>query len=426
MNVERKNRIILFSALACFILLMSLLAILSPSASHDLLNRPSTFYSDKSGAKGLWMILKTFKPSVTQWRKPFAVVEGYSEITHDIDTLIVASPGRPLGPHETEALMQWVSEGGQLILSLETDWPISDQPLQRQNAWMESRQRDALNEEISKQDSDPESENLLERLGIHFAVEQAEQYESMEWSTLEEDLPVYKIKSKDKPEWDGEIEPFVVGENDKPLVIQQPMGQGRILVTGGSSTITNEAMTESDNAVWWTRICLGWRNGNVAFDEYHHGFSERKGITSLAGAFLITPWGWFTLQAMLAGGLFILLNQRRIGRIYEKPSTQKRETLKLLQARASMLEQAKPTRLSAQWIVHALALDLTGGGLMIPWKDWIEAQAAQAGSSELGAHWKQLIQQLAELEQSTSADELALKKLSQKAATILRYYRHEH
>jgi hypothetical protein len=190
--------------------------------------------------------------------------------------------------------------------------------------------------------------------------------------------------------------------------------------------ISNEAMMGSDNSVWWTRICLGWGNGNVAFDEYHHGFSERRGFGSLAGAFLLTPWGWFTLQSMFAGGLFMLLTQRRLGRIYEKPSPKKRETLKLLQARASMLRHAKPTRLSAQWIVHALALDLTRGGLKIPWKDWIHAQAAQTQSSEVGSHWNELIQELTKLEHSPSADEATLKKLSQTAATILYFYRHEH
>ena len=91
-----------------------------------------------------------------------------------------------------------------------------------------------------------------------------------------------------------------------------------------------------------------------------------------------------------------------------------------------MLEQANPTRLSAQWIVHTLALDLTQGGLNVHWKDWIQAQADHTQTSEVGKHWNLLIRQLSKLEQSPSADEATLKQLSQTAATIQHFYRHEH
>jgi len=426
MNTERKNRIIVFSALACFSLLMALLTILSPAASHDLLNRPSTYYTDKTGAKGLWMILQEFLPSVTQWRKPFAVVAGHQHLSPDIDTLIVASPGRPLGPHETEALMEWIEQGGQLILALEEDWPISDQPLKKQHSWLNERRQKAL--QIKTEDTDPQTikDGFLKRLELGFEVEQQSQHSLSGWLTVGADLPVYRIKSRETLTWEGAFEPFVIGENNEPLVINKPMGLGRILITGHSSMISNEAMMDSDNAVWWTRICHDWGTGRVAFDEYHHGFAERRGFTSLAGDFMHTPWGWFTLHAMLAGGLFMFFTQRRLGRIYEKPVTHTRETLKLLQARSSMLEQAQPTRLSGQWIAHTLALDLTQGGLNVPWKDWIQAQADHTQSTEVGKHWKKLIDQLTKLEQSPSSDEATLKQLSQTAATIQHFYRHEH
>ena len=122
----------------------------------------------------------------------------------------------------------------------------------------------------------------------------------------------------------------------------------------------------------------------------------------------------------------MLLTKRRLGRIYEKPVSNTRETLKLLQARSSMLEQAQPTRLSAEWIAHTLALDLTQGGLNVPWRDWIQAQAEHTQDSEIGGHWKRLIDQLNKLDQSTSSDEATLKHLSQTATTIQHFYRHEH
>lgn len=426
MNTERKNRLILFSALTCFCLLMALVTLLSPAASHDLLNRPSTYYTDKTGARGLLLILQEFLPSVTQWRKPFAVVADLPELTQDIDTLIVASPGRPLGPHETEALLDWVQHGGQLILALEEDWPISDQPFKRQNNWLSERRQKALQIQNDNTDSIAIDDGLLRRLDLGFDVESQQAYRFSEWSTPGENLPVYMIKSRETPSWEGAFEPFVTGHKNEPLVINRPMGLGRILIIGQSSVISNEAMMDSDNAVWWTRICHDWGNGRVAFDEYHHGFAERRGFSSLAGDFIRTPWGWFTLQAMLAGGAFMLLTKRRLGRIYEMPVANTRETLKLLQARSSMLAQAQPTRLSAQWVAHTLALDLTQGGLNVPWKDWIQAQAEHTNSSQVSGHWKRLIDQLNKLEQSPSGDEATLRQLCQTAATIQHYYRHEH
>lgn len=426
MNTEQKNRLIVFSALACFFLLMALVTLLSPKANHDLLNRPSTYYTDKTGAKGLLLILRKFLPSVTQWRKPFAVVAGHQHLNQDIDTLIVASPSRPLGPHETDALLSWVEQGGQLILALEEDWAISDQPLQRQNDWLNKRRQKALQMKPDENGSQAIDNGLLKGLELGFDVERQQQHSFSEWSTPGENLPAYMIKSREASTWEGAFEPFVVGENNEPPVVSRPMGMGRILVIGHGSMISNEAMMDSDNAIWWTRICGSWGNGRVAFDEYHHGFAERREFSSLAGDFIRTPWGWFTVQAMLAGGVFMLLTKRRLGRIYEKPVTNTRETLKLLQARSSMLEQAQPTRLSAQWIAHTLALDLTQGGLNVPWRDWIQAQAEHTQDSEIGGHWKRLIDQLNKLDQSTSSDEATLKHLSQTATTIQHFYRHEH
>ena len=426
MNTERKNRFIVFSALSCFALLMGLLASLSPSVNHDLFDRPSSYYSDKTGVKGLWMILRQHATSVIQWRKPFAVLDGHQELTSVIDTLIIASPVHPLGPYETQALMRWVEDGGQLILALENDWAISDKHLKGQGQELSLKRRHTFQGQTESQREKQEEDGLLKRLGIQLRVERDDQWQNDTWLTLADNFPAYNISTKETPHWEGDFEALVINEQNEPRGLNIPKGQGRILVIGSDSVISNQAMMQADNAVWWTRMCLSWGKGNVAFDEYHHGFAERRGFASLTIEFMQTPWGWFTLQAMLSGGLFMFINQRRLGRIYETPASSTREALRLLEARSSLLARAKPTRLSAQWIAQTLALDLTRGALKIPWRDWVKLQADQNQKKETGKHWNHFIDQLTKLEQSPSADEGDLIRLGQTAATIKQFYRHEH
>jgi hypothetical protein len=143
------------------------------------------------------------------------------------------------------------------------------------------------------------------------------------------------------------------------MAVEIPVGQGRIVAIADPAMASNGALRRSDNAVWLVSLGAGWGNGKILFDEYHHGFGQKRGTAELTRAFLMTPWGWGVLQIALAGFLYIFAYRRRFGRIRESPAPDRASPLELLDARAGVLQAAAAQGLAADLIVQHLCQNLT-------------------------------------------------------------------
>ena len=99
--------------------------------------------------------------------------------------------------------------------------------------------------------------------------------------------------------------------------VTKNFGKGRIVFIPDSYAFSNSTLRTTDNAVWMVSRATEWNDAetkNVFIDEYHHGFGERRAFLPLIGTFLISPWGFMTMQLALAGLVFMLGTRRRFGR----------------------------------------------------------------------------------------------------------------
>jgi hypothetical protein len=109
-------------AAALCVILIAVIAVLSANPSNDtVLRRPSTFFTDPSGARAIYLVLQRVLPSVEQWRLPATELTGPSR--RGAASFIAMGP-EPMGQAEARALDIWVSSGGQLILATGGDWPV--------------------------------------------------------------------------------------------------------------------------------------------------------------------------------------------------------------------------------------------------------------------------------------------------------------
>jgi hypothetical protein len=109
------------------VILIALIAALSAKPSNDtILQRPSTFFTDPSGAKAIYLVLQRLLPSVEQWRLP--LTELTEPARRKAGASFIAMGPEPLGQAEARALDNWISSGGQLILAIKGDWAVQGSP----------------------------------------------------------------------------------------------------------------------------------------------------------------------------------------------------------------------------------------------------------------------------------------------------------
>ncbi len=346
MRAQTYNRWTAGIATGVFVIVSGLLASLSTRPSTDSLRqRPSTFFTDPSGARALFLVVKQFLPAAEQWRRPFNFLP-LPGAPNAASTLIAAEPARPLSSAEAKHLDSWLSAGGQLILFTANGWPLRQRPVPND-----------VESDLEPSENADSSETLLS----HYAP-------TLRWTKADKSN-TGRAAGSSIP--DGEITlrwrrsfintdgaKVIAAVNNAPLAVEVPVGQGRIVAIADPAMASNSALRRSDNAVWLVSLAAGWGAGKILFDEYHHGFGQKRGSVELIYAFLMTPWGWCFLQLVAAGLLYVFVYRRRFGRIKEPPLPHRASPLELVEARAGVLRVAAAQGLAADLIVQHLCANL--------------------------------------------------------------------
>ena len=342
MTPQTYNRWTAAIATGVFVVISVLLAGLSTQPTTDALRqRPSTFFTDTNGARALFLVVKRFAPAAEQWRRPLdhLPAPGTANVP---GTLLVVGPGRPLSSVEARRLDDWLSAGGQLILLTANGWPL--------------RQRAVGNEvDAEKENAEDEAgtwETLLSRYAPPLRWAKPGKFNT--GHAAGSSLPEKEIVLGWRRSFvNAEGFTVIAAAGDDVLGVEIPVGRGRILAIADPSMASNYALRRSDNAVWLVSLATA-QGGRILFDEYHHGFGQKRGAMELTHAFLMTPWGWCVLQVAAAALLFVFAYRRRFGRIKEPPLPNRASPLELVEARAGVLRVAAAQKLAADLIMQHL------------------------------------------------------------------------
>jgi hypothetical protein len=351
MTPRAYNRLTATIATVIFLVLSIVLASFTTRQSSDvILKRPSTFFTDPTGARALLLVMKQLLPSVEQWRRPLQLL-ALSNQPNVPATLIVAGPRRPISKSELDYIDRWLAGGGQLILFTGNGWPTSQR----------SDSNDEPAEEIetaSDDRMDDRSVKFLSRYAPSVRWTKSGKVKTGEagGSSIPSAGLTLRWQQSFAETGDAKV---VAAAGNEALAVEIPVGQGRIIAIADPGMASNGALRRSDNAVWLVSLAGGWANGKILFDEYHHGFGEKRSTAELTRAFLMTPWGWCVLQIAVAGLLYACAYRRRFGRVSEPSVPDRASSLELVEARAGLLQAAAARGLAAELIVHNLCQDLT-------------------------------------------------------------------
>jgi len=106
------------------VILAAVLGSLAGQRNPDpFLRRPSTFFTDESGARALLLVMKRLLPSAEQWRRPLNSLALPSDQSAP-GTLIVAGPEKPITQTEAEHLDRWLADGHWDVIHF--NWGLRD------------------------------------------------------------------------------------------------------------------------------------------------------------------------------------------------------------------------------------------------------------------------------------------------------------
>lgn len=350
MTSRTYNRLTATVATVIFLVLSIVLASFSTRESADILRRPSTFFTDPTGARVLLLVMKQLLPSVEQWRRPLQLLRLPDQ--PDVPaTLIIAGPGKPISKSESDYIDRWLAAGGQLMLLTADGWPTD--------------QRGEFNNEIPE-DADSAPEDRLAERSTKFLARYAP---SLLW-TKSAKAKTGEGRGPSMPSagltlrWQRSFAEtgdanVIANANNEALAVEIAVGKGRIIAIADPGMASNGALRRSDNAVWLVSLAAGRANGKILFDEYHHGFGEKRSTAQLTRAFLATPWGWCVIQIAAAALLYAFAYRRRFGRISEPIATERSSPLELVEARGGLLQAAAARDLAAELILQNLCHSLT-------------------------------------------------------------------
>jgi hypothetical protein len=327
-------------------------------------DRLSTYRSEPSGARALFLLLQEAGLPVDRWQQDFQVI--------DPSTTLVLLGTSFQDEHDIKSKNPGKSDGGSFF---DDDDDLTDEERE------EFRDR-GMNAFRSPPISSDESKKLLEHLRNGGTVIYAP------WDKDENDLltavDVYLERAENRKEittlvpaqpsrftvgverlearvrvWldlpPGAIALLVDEGADETVVGLVPYGQGRLIIIGAPELAMNSALSRADNALFWRSTSRALTaEGTLGFDEYHHGFTGDRSIAEFAARYGLQ----FAAGQLLLGVMLWAASLKRFGRPRPPPDATRIGATDALFATSRLYREGKHHAHAASAIAKELSAQL--------------------------------------------------------------------
>ncbi len=282
---QRRDLIIL---LGLFVILV-VFTILGPGRSQDESwgSRPTTHSSRAGGAMALLRWTRSLGYDARQLQ--------YTEfaLDHQPGALFILNPSVTIDPAEAEIVLEWVEQGGTLILA-DDRAPFF-------------RAANTLLRELQLQIQLYDGEGGADAVGGR--IDQAPILQPVFHTPP---VPRITARTTQVVVADNDQAVTLIGLSDGAVLVGLKRGQGYVYVSSAIFPFTNLGLREQHNADLilnlLRRVPPG---GQILFDEYHHGFFTPPSLRSIIFS---NPWGWALLYALAVMVAYLILTGRRFGR----------------------------------------------------------------------------------------------------------------
>lgn len=142
---------------------------------------------------------------------------------------------------------------------------------------------------------------------------------------------------------------------DRAVAAVVPWGQGRVILISAPELATNRHLAVADNAQFWFSLvsAISADGGQVAFDEYHHGFTGERSMGEFAARYGLQ----YAVAQLLLGVALWALALKRFGRPALPPEDRRVGTTDALAASSRLYREGKHHTHAAQSILKHVATD---------------------------------------------------------------------
>lgn len=130
----------------------------------------------------------------------------------------------------------------------------------------------------------------------------------------------------------------LAASDNREILVEQRFGNGKIVILTDPYIVSNTGLNQLDNLQFALNL-VGTRNGQIAFDEYHHGFGSNN--NRFLEYFSGTPVVPIFLQVVLLIGLLLFSQSRRFGRPVPEPEPNRLSKLEYVSAMAELQFRTK-------------------------------------------------------------------------------------
>lgn len=359
-----------FTIILTFVVIIGLLVILN-SLSYVKEDKPqdmeiapnrSTYHSGPTGTRALHDLLNESGYAVMRWRE--SPEKLFSQSGKLVNTFVVIGQKKvEFTSNESEALRDWVANGGRLVLidrgidpslapksegwglrTVEWNFPtLEDNPADTQQMTKDVKALQPVQPTLltSAIDSVMPS-RFASRLSIVPPAKQESTAADVTEDNDEDEAPAARARLKAS----ASAAPVVhIGSSEGALLVDYSYGAGRVIVLSDPYIVSNSGIKLNDNLQLAINI-LASGGGLIAFDEYHQG----KGIAqnAFAGYFAGTPVLALAAQIVLLVLLILWTNARRFARPLPLPHVDRRSSLEFVASMAELQERSRAFDLAVE------------------------------------------------------------------------------
>lgn len=278
---------------------------------NELSGNRSSYRASLYGTLAFYTLLKESGYNVSRLERPFTELK-----THDPDTLVIIAPPEALTPGEEElaSLGKWIEAGGvAVIIDREIRVTIGGA-------------------ELSTGSAEPGS--------IVRPIQPTPYTRAVERLALSEYATRVRVNSN--------AATYHIGDGNAAVLADARVGKGRLILLTDPYVVANNGLSEADNVVAALNLFADQPGGEIAFDEYHHGYGASTTSEGLMAYFRGTPVPWMLGQAALIAVVVVYSYGRRFARPIPLRQERRTTNLEFVSSMANITRLAQASDLAMQ------------------------------------------------------------------------------